>query len=1821
MDVFELQDRLVSDYRRYIESFVTIKTALLRTAVDRAFDDGLLWPESRVSLNPTFQRGGSVQELVDADELHPTCARIFRRKTDDGESEDLILHQHQVDAIRTARDHHSYVVTTGTGSGKSLTYLIPIVDAVLREQDQDRERGAPTDGSRKKRIRAIVVYPMNALANSQEIELGKYLNLGFPDGRGPVTFASYTGQNEEVKRQAIIEDPPDILLTNFMMLELILTRARERSLVEAADGLRFLVFDELHTYRGRQGADVALLARRVRSTCHASEQWFQVIGTSATLAAAEKGGSTRSPATGDAGATSAETAAADTANVEVAAMASRLFGDEVAAGHVIGETLVRATPPFDQDDPAFLISLTSRVTAADPPSKGDEAFRSDPLSRWIESTLGVRQHGSDPTGRPRLVRTAPRPIRGPKGVANELAALTGVPEETCARLIRAQLLAGYGLHDPDTGFPIFAFRVHQFFARGDAVYSTPERAGDRDISFIPQRFIASRESGPRRALLPLAFCTECGQEYFVVTVVTDAAGNQSLRPREIGERANGEDERAHYLYLGSWYTEEADREAFLDALPDEWIEEGPRGPRVRRDRRDRTPREVSVRPDGTIVAETADDDVVAQGTGEASPGVTRAAGGFLVHAPFPFCLNCGVTYTAQARSDRGKLSTLGVGGRSTATTILSLSTIEALRGSALDREAQKLLCFSDNRQDASLQSGHFNDFVEVTLLRAGLARAVHAAGGHGIAHDELTTRVQDALAFDDARHYAQDPDVRYAALDEARSALRGVLGYRLYADLARGWRHTSPNLEQVGLLRIEYPVVPEIAADHALWSGCHAALAGATAAQRREVCVRLLDHLRHELAIKVDYLSPPYQERLATNSRQHLREPWLIDEQVERSLEHARTVLPRSRRPSERGRDQRWLRHLSGLSAFGRYLRRPDALPPPSLGHHLRPSDAEQVIRDLLERLRMARLVEVVREPRGDDVPGYQLLASAMRWCQGDGTVPSDPVRLPRPPAGGRRPNQFFAELYGRPPGDLVDVRSREHTAQVPAEVREKREDEFRRADLKVLYCSPTMELGVDIAQLNVVGMRNVPPTPANYAQRSGRAGRSGQPALVFTYCTSGSPHDRWFFRHEDAMISGSVAPPRLDVTNEDLVRSHVHALWLAATGVDLKASVPEVLDVGLDPVGLPLREEVRSAAFGLTGPSLTLVAQRVRAVLDDLRQVGELEKTAWWHEGWVDEVLRQAPERLDRAFDRWRSMYRTAMVQRDRQHRLAGDVSRTEKERRAAIRLRSEAETQLDLLLGQRMLRSQNDFYPYRYLATEGFLPGYAFPRLPIMAYVEGRRHQSGSDEFLSRPRFVAISEFGPQNFIYHEGSRYQINRVLLPVEGRGDGGSGLPTRAAKVCGTCGTLYRIDAPPAPDICERCQAELPPPMTNLLPLANVSTRRRDRISSDEEERRREGYEVRTAVRFGGRGERQAEVVADERRQATLYYGPSATLWRYNLGWRRGDVERPEQGFLLDTERGYWVPRSRLAGPAASSRTTAPNGEGPPDDLSRSIERVVPYVEDTRNCLVVNVAGPPDDPRARRRLLASVKAALKAAIALCYQLEDLELAAEYLPDANRCHRLLFYEAAEGGAGVLRHLVDDAGALRRVARQAIAQCHADPDTGSDDPSAEACVAACYDCLLAYDNQMDHEYVERELAIEWLLPLATGAGEVLASSTAHTQAEQIDRLTRPTMSSLERRWVDEVVSRRLRLPTAAGKRIDEANTVPDFVYEHHRLAVYVDGPVHDTAGVAGRDEAAEERLLVCGWTTVRFRYDDDWEEVFALHPDVFGKGGAAAVGGGHS
>lgn len=179
MDVFELHQHVVADYAAYTKSFINISDPRIAETVQREIAEGLLWPNPLLQLNPTFAPGKKIDELVTEGLLHEDCGRIFRIKDNLSDyGRDLRLHSHQEQAIRTAARSEPYVLTTGTGSGKSLSYIIPAVDYVLRQG---------SGGG----IKAIVVYPMNALANSQREELDKFLNRGF-EGRDPlVSFARY----------------------------------------------------------------------------------------------------------------------------------------------------------------------------------------------------------------------------------------------------------------------------------------------------------------------------------------------------------------------------------------------------------------------------------------------------------------------------------------------------------------------------------------------------------------------------------------------------------------------------------------------------------------------------------------------------------------------------------------------------------------------------------------------------------------------------------------------------------------------------------------------------------------------------------------------------------------------------------------------------------------------------------------------------------------------------------------------------------------------------------------------------------------------------------------------------------------------------------------------------------------------------------------------------------------------------------------------------------------------------------------------------------------------------------------------------------------------------------------------------------------------------------------------------------------------------------------------------------------------------------------------------------------------------------------------
>jgi hypothetical protein len=1471
--------------------------------------------------------------------------------------------------------------------------------------------------------------------------------------------------------------------------------------------------------------------------------------------------------------------------------------------NIITETLRRTTPETDTEK-TIAKALIAAVQTDVPLDLSFEEMAKHPVSVWVELTLGLTYESGKPRrAKPKMLKDAVKLLEG----------ATGLPKERCSEYLKNFLLRAYNVFD-STGKSLFAFKLHQFISAGGKVFSTMEPPGQRTLTLDGQQFVSGDRS---RHLYNVHFCRDCGQEYIPVWDQNETEG-RTFKVRNIDER-DLEDDGVRSGYLmpdvdGTWNNTEAEN------LPETWVEE---------------------RADGGWRIKSAYKKFVPQAVRVGTDGVVATDGGmaaWFVPGSFRFCLCCGVQTTSG--KDSLRLTSLSGEGRSSATTMLTLSSLRYLyeQDKELSPEAKKVLGFSDNRQDAALQAGHFNDFLQVLLTRAALYSALESAREKTLAERDIANAVFEALGFhrDDygvRAEYMQQPEVKGAARRQAQEAMRAILGYRAFSDLRRGWRYNNPNLEQLGLLEIQYQDIDDVAADEDEWKDAPRVLQAASPAERARVLRTLFNFMREGLCIASRYLDRTELDQLRTLSFANLSEPWGFTED-ERPAP-ARWFV--TARPTDEGSARQKRQRLEEYLLIGSSRSR--------LGRELRKSSTwggkNPFYRDINDQsysgvigalLKAAEKYGLVREEKTDfGLTGWQVNGSQMLWSAGDGVS----ARQSQDNAFFRNLYRNIAKLLAEPAHRLFDFEAREHTAQVQQEDRLEREARFRHTEkdreewrarhghelewLPVLFCSPTMELGVDISSLNTVYMRNVPPTPANYAQRSGRAGRAGQPALVITYCASQSPHDQYYFREPVRMVHGQVNPPSLDLANRELVQSHLQAIWLAETGKKLGNSIRDLLDME-KPEELPLTGDL---ADDLGQPSAQQRAhQRGLAVLEMMKDELSPERAPWFTPSWPEDVFQRAFKEFDLSLNRWRDLYRATVRQIELNYRIENNPAASERERREAQQRHNEARKQRDLLLaGDSAFNS--DFYTYRYLASQGFLPGYNFPRLPLLAYIPARRGNIGRESFLSRPRFLALSEFGPYSIIYHEGSQYRVTKALLTISGRDQvaEGANLPTEVARLCPVCGYGHFRTQRDA-DRCISCGASLDDAkvVKNLYRIENVATRRVERITANEEERVRQGYEMQTTLQFAeadGKLQRMKATVRDEQGPLLeLQYGPAATIWRMNYGWKRRK-NKSDQGFLINPVTGQWKGGENGAGDDDSD-------DASPDKTTP--QTIVPFVEDRRNILVVM-------PHPRLGTLSPItmttlQYALKRGIESIYQLEESELMAEPLPGRDTRQSILFFEAAEGGAGVLTRIATETEAFTAVAAEALEIMHfnrpaeglawkkADLTQRTDDHGQPICEAGCYKCLLSYYNQPDHLLIDRQdheadgLVLDLLCRLSRSTSE--RDSLERISEEHSSELERMSTSSLNKAWLAHVEEHGYLKPDRAQYALAAAGVCADFFYDDFNLAVLIDDPYLAGDSQRTKDADIDRRLEDLAFIVVRFSKEpESWPAVFATNADLFGPG----------
>lgn len=1689
IDVFNLHKDIIEDYKSFVNSFVNIKDDSIRAYVESEMNRGKFWPEPLIQFNPSFKAGEAVQSLCEKGTLHPELSNIFKG---------FSLFQHQVEAITKGAEGSDYVVTSGTGSGKSLIFLATIFDYLLKNKAG-------------KGVSAVIVYPMNALINSQTEEINKFAeNYKTVTGKAfPFKFAQYTGQEGQDVRERIKKDLPDIILTNYMMLELILTRSQEHIIRNSIyDYLKYLVFDELHTYRGRQGSDVAFLIRRIKAQ---SKNNITCIGTSATMVSG-----------GD----------AFQQKEQVAKVAAKIFGSDFKKEQIINESLSRCfeygkIPPAS-DQLRQVLQNPINIEA------DEEVLKKCPLAIWLENSIALSESNGT------LFRNKPMQF---SAIISKLSSDANLDESICEKGLRDLLRWITNVNkklvekQKSTFLP---YKIHNFISQTGTVYVSLDEGDKRIISLDP---VNHRGHGDEKIpLYPVVFSRISGHEFLCVNKNLD---QETLTPREFREFADEEEENtlSGYLIPGAdiW-----DIERDPEQLPEAWGKFDAAGKyKPNKEYRNRLPQKIYYNKKGKF-----------------SDTQALEYEGWFMPAKLLFDPTSGTMYDTKT-NEGTKLTRLGSEGRSTSTTILSFSILKHLTRYDFDFADQKLLSFTDNRQDAALQSGHFNDLIKVVQLRSAIYYAL--LNSKDLNHANLAQAIFDALKLSQ-EEYAQHPSTFPSGIRDNEKALKDLITYRALYDLRRGWRVILPNLEQCALLEIDYKNLQENCQSDDSWQPVPF-INNLTSSDRIEIIFNVLDYFRKAYALfSNEYLTPTAIDEMSKEITEKLKAPWTFgDNERVNYPYHLRYEALKA------GRKIIYTQSVGPSSVLGKYLRTEAKI----RGTVLKGADYNNFIKTLLDLLVGAGWLHVsqTKNKDGDDTNIYQLRVDTITWRLGNEmSIRQDAVKNRSYKIVKQSPNLFFQNIYKTDFRTLKPIYAREHTGQLKPEDRIEREEIFRSGELSVLFCSPTMELGIDISSLNVVHMRNVPPNPANYAQRSGRAGRSGQAALVFTNCSVYSPHDTHYFNHATDMVAGIVAPPRIDLANRELITSHLNAIYLAKVGLsELNESLLDTMD-DTPSKDLKLKDIVQEK-LQINDTEKNEIRDIFKKVIQDI--VGKPDGLSWLNDEWIDANINSAPNKFDRVLDRWRLLYKAAQRQlADALQIIESNLyKQNSDEMREALRNQAQALRQRDILCNR--LSSKNnsisEFYPFRYLAAEGFLPGYNFTRLPIRTFIPA----GDSGEYISRPRFIALREFGPGNIIYHNGGKYMIEQMIAPEIDKG-------IQKAIVCKSCGYLYadgKYDNP-----CSFCKAPLSEgndkeTFVHLLELSETRTKPMERITCEEEERLSRGYEIDTF--FNAAGGRQSIVTAKIKNDTddflNIQFIPATSLVQINKKWRT----TREAGFPIGLKSGQWkrAPRADDAPPKEESKTVMIMTHDTADAL---------YIEPIK-ALALSKSG-----------VITMQYALKRAIENVFQVESNEIGAA-LMGGNDTPNIFLYEAAEGSLGILSQFIEDKNVFRSVIEEAIRICnYEDPDYQDE---------ASYKDLLDYYNQRYHDVINRFEIKEALETLRGCSIEIRTHKTGRSYDEQYQRLLMEidASSSTEKKFLDYLYQNGLRLPDAAQKLTKEIYSQPDFFYEPD-IHVFCDGTPHDQPEIKEKDEQIRQAIRNKGEQVIVYYYQDSLEVLVTKRCDIF-------------
>ena len=1762
-------ERLLAQMRQLLSLDATRKSPLLKGPY--------------VSVSRPFRRGAAVEALITEGVFHPH----MRQRVP---AEITHVYGHQEEAIRAIYAGRTTLVSTGTGSGKSECFLYPIVSKSLSLRDESAAPG----------ISAVIVYPMNALAEDQLGRLrgllaGTGISFGMYVGKTPEKEVDVAGTrlpqgasraDYEAKLKAVRDErrsdtvypaeevcsreamrrsggQPRILLTNVKQLELLLTRQRDVELFTGAR-LDFLVFDEAHTFAGAQGAETACLIRRLRAFCGRAAQDTVCVATSATIVDKEN-----------------PNAALD--------FASRFFGVDVGAVTTVGEA-------YEREVWAAKRSVPSAATE-------------DPAKLLAEAVVAVE----DATGA--KVRAVFKKLAGvalPEGewttmlyealcrneIAWQLAELLATPTTLSELPERLKVLASRPVSEEEVltwltlgaaarsgNRPLLRPVVHAF-VRGisGAVVTFP--AGERG----PKLWLAAEDEirksgkGERHAHFPVTTCTICGQHYFL----THLKDFEFTRKRPGGGDAAGE--------ASFW----------------EPLAEAQGGKRV-------------VLLD-RIIGGSGDDDGEEDGeedgedNGEDNGDAGNDLDGHARTAPLHFCRSCGAAHPEAvhpclACGAPGEMATLYAVRQKKdnpgyLTSCLSCSATGRRMGSNYREPARpvratnvadvhvlaqdmvhhserpRLLVFCDNRQDAAFQAGWMKDHARRFRLRALMADGLN---GGPLSVGDLARFVDEQLERDESLSRALVPEVWQVQRKEGgggrhEQERRKFLRIQVLREVTLSSRQAI-GLEPWGRMKVEY----EGLETGLPWIQRTAVELGMPPEELRDGVASVLDYLRRKRV-------------LWDPEREIFTHYWMDGD-----LEIQQGYLPKlggpngtklRREPAEKAElVTQWFSER-GDTVLKQVAKKW------GVDNHHAADFLEKLFAFLVDR-KLLRPV-TLKGSRGNALPGvngvYQVDADRLRLQSNHGVWRCASCRrritrrTPRNACPAWRCEgtlEFVREDPDNYDLQVLDqgysmLRPEEHTAMVPHDERERLENLFKGDSdaLNTFVCTPTLELGVDIGQLDAVLMRNVPPLPANYWQRAGRAGRRHRMAVNITYCRPVS-HDRAYFTDPPKLLAGRVDPPAFNLRNELMVAKHVHATAItrlhqytrdpsrtpaerdAVDGV-LKICLPDRVSSYLFDGGV-----LRTALFDLAP-----LRELIDANLDDLCRYVE----GAFGQGWPTqdaEVATHAELRrhvstmvdgLEQVLLRLNRRLRWALNQIKRLNAVREEQATLEPEDDALFkrcdglvkRLKGTARR------GRREAEGYDDVNTFGVLAAEGFLPGYGLEVGSVLGTAEIPFWRTGAMEFaLPRPPSVALREYVPGNLIYANGNRFVARRFHRDVDEQ--------TAEVPVFEVMVERQAVK----PTNLAATTTGLGTQVVQAISVCDVDLVHQSHISDDEELR----FQLPVAV-FGLEREQHNGGRAFGWGEQSVHLRRGVRFRLVNVGATRA-IERTPSRF------GY--PICMVCGQSVSPLSS----DTQRDQFEKSHEercgrRVSPlgfYADVVADALTL-----PGCPN--QKTAYSVLEALRMAAAqvLDMTMDDLQVLVLGHVDRDDVDAVL-WDPMPGGSGLLDQICGRFSEIVAAAKAIVDDC----------PSA--CDASCIDCLQTFRNGFYHKHLDRKLAAGRLL--AWGDRLSIAHDIPAKQPSQAPEEGTHPVNEAERRlrhlllaagFEEGIRGEQLRLDRAIG------TTTPDVIYRtvdsrpNEGVCIYLDGlsqHLHGNATTAERDRRIRDWLRNNGYEVIEIAASDLYDE----------------------